>query len=163
MLRYGLLLGLVGFLAGCATAPPDTHDADIQALRDTEAAWVKDAATKDVDKFVAHYTDDASVLLPNAPIITGKDAIRNALKPIMADPNFVLQFSSTKQDVGKGGDLGYTVGSYTMTLTNPKDNKPITDKGKYITIFRKQTDGSWKAVSDMLNSDMPAPAEAPSK
>jgi uncharacterized protein (TIGR02246 family) len=163
MLPYGLLLGLVGFLAGCNTAPPDTRDADIQALKDTEAAWVKDAATKDPDKFAAHYTEDASVLLPNAPIITGKPAITGALKQIMTDPNFSLQFGSTRQDVGKGGDLGYTVGAYTMTLTNPKDHKPVTDKGKYMTIFRKQTDGSWKAVSDMLNSDMAAPVEAPSK
>jgi uncharacterized protein (TIGR02246 family) len=163
MLRFGLLLGLLAFLTGCATAPPDTHDADVQTLKDTEAAWVKDANTKDVEKFVAHYTDDASVLLPNMPIITGKDAIRNALKPILADPNFALQFSSTRQDVAKSGDLGYTVGTYTMTGTNEKDKKPFTDKGKYTTIFKKQADGSWKAVVDMLNSDLPMPGEAPTK
>jgi uncharacterized protein (TIGR02246 family) len=163
MLRYGLLLGLAGLLTSCAPAPPDTHDADIQALKDTEAAWVKDAATKDVDKFVAHYTDDASMLLPNAPIASGKEAIKNALKPLLADPNFSLQFSSTKQDVSKSGDLGYTVGTYTLTVTNEKDKKPLTDKGKYTTVFRKQTDGSWKVVADMVNTDLPTPAEAPTK
>jgi uncharacterized protein (TIGR02246 family) len=163
MLRYGLLLSLLGLLTGCATAPPDTHDADVQALKDTEAAWVKDANTKDPDKFASHYTDDASVLLPNEPIINGKEGIKNALKPILTDPNFALQFSSTRQDVAKSGEVGYTVGTYTMTMTNPKDKQPVTEKGKYLTTFRKQADGSWKATADMLNSDMPMPAEAPSK
>jgi uncharacterized protein (TIGR02246 family) len=163
MLRYGLLLSLLGFLTGCATAPPDTHDADIQALKQIEAAWAKDAATKDVDKFVAYYADDASVLLPNAPIITGKENIKNALKPLLSDPNFSLTFSSTKQDVAKSGDLGYTIGTYNMTMSGGKDKGPITEKGKYTTIFRKQADGSWKAVADMLNSDMAMSAEAPTK
>ena len=54
MLRYGLLVTCVtlsALLTGCANSAPDTHDADVSALKDTEAAWVKDAATKDVDKW----------------------------------------------------------------------------------------------------------------
>src|SRR5690242_17799107 len=99
MLRYGVLVGCVCLLAGCAPTPPastDTHDADLKAVQDAEAAWVKDAATKDLDKFVSHYADDGVVLLPNAPAITGKDNIKAALKPMMADPNFALTFSAMK-------------------------------------------------------------------
>jgi ketosteroid isomerase-like protein len=44
-----------------------------------------------------------------------------------------------------------------MTMSGPKGTKPITDKGKYLTVFKKQADGSWKAVADMINSDTPAP------
>ena len=40
-----------------------------------------------------------------------------------------------------------------MTMTNPKTKKPMTDKGKYLTVYAKQTDGSWKAVADTYNSD----------
>jgi ketosteroid isomerase-like protein len=40
-----------------------------------------------------------------------------------------------------------------MTVTNPKTKKPMTDKGKYLTVYTKQADGSWKAVADTLNSD----------
>ena len=165
MKRNGLLLlcaALATLLSGCATTP-DTHDADVQALKDTEAAWVKDANTKDLAKFAAHYTDDASVLLPNTPVITGKDNIAAALKPMLADPNFALQFAATKVDVAKSGELGYTQGTYSMTMSEPTGQKPATDKGKYLTVFKKQADGSWKAVSDMLNSDLPAPGSAPTK
>ena len=84
MRRYCLLgtcVALSALLMSCASSTPDTHDADVSALKDTEAAWVKDAATKDVEKWVAHYTDDASVLLPETPILTGKDAIRHRRQP----------------------------------------------------------------------------------
>jgi uncharacterized protein (TIGR02246 family) len=148
---------LVALSLACTTAPPDTHDADIKAVKDTEAQWVKDANTKEVEKFAGHYTDDASVLLPGAPVINGKDAIRGALKPMLADPNFSLNFESQKADAAKSGDIVYTVGTYTMTESDPKDpKKTITDKGKYVTVFKKQADGSWKAVADMLNSSLPA-------
>src|SRR4051794_31650664 len=99
MLRYGILVGFVCLLAGCApTAGPETHDADVKAIKDMETAWVAGAATKDLEKFTAFYSDDATVLLPNAPAVSGKDNIRAAMKPMMADPNFALTFSSTKVD-----------------------------------------------------------------
>ena len=166
MKRNGLYLfcaTLAALLAGCAAPQADTHDADVKAIKDTETAWVADAATKDPAKFAAHYTDDASVLLPNEAVINGKDAITAGMKPMMADPNFALQFQPTKVDVAKSGDLGYTQGTYTMTMTDPKTKQPMTDKGKYVTVYKKQADGSWKAVSDILNSDLPLPGSAPAK
>jgi uncharacterized protein (TIGR02246 family) len=164
MKRNGLLLlcaALASLLTGCATTTADTHDADVKAIKDTETAWVADAASKDPAKFAAHYTDDASLLLPNAPVIAGKDGITAAVKPMLADPNFALQFQATKSDVAKSGDIGYTQGTYTMTMSDPKTKQPMTDKGKYVTIFKKQADGTWKAVSDILNSDMPLPGSEP--
>ena len=64
-----------------------------------------------------------------------------------------MTFQFTKVMASKGGDMVYTQGTYTMTMTNPKTKKPMTDKGKYLTVYTKQTDGSWKAVADTYNSD----------
>src|SRR5450432_1986973 len=100
----------------------------------------------DLEKFVAHCTDDASVLIPETPILTGKEAIRGALKPMRADPNFAVTFGATRVDVAKSGDLPYTQGPYSMTTSNPKTKAPVTQKGKYLTVYRKQADGTWKAV-----------------
>ena len=50
----------------------------------------------------------------------------------------------------------YSQGTYTMTVSNQKTKKPMTDKGKFLTVYMKQADGSWKAVSDTFNSDSPA-------
>jgi uncharacterized protein (TIGR02246 family) len=144
-------------MTACSTAPPaappDTRAADEQAVKDVEVAWSKDAATKDPDKFASYYSDDAVGLFPGAPTLSGKQAIRAALAPMMADPNFAMSFQGTRAEASKGGDLVYTVGAYTMTMTNPKTKKPSTDKGKYMTVFKKQADGSWKAVADTFNSD----------
>jgi len=154
-------IGVFALAAACTSTVPDTRDADIKAVKDAEAAWVKDIATKDVDKFASYYSDDASLLMPNAPTINGRENIRAALKPMLADPNFALTFQSTRAEASKGGDFVYTVGTYSMTLSRPSDKKAVTDKGKYLTVFKKQRDGSWKAVADMISSDMPAPSEHP--
>jgi uncharacterized protein (TIGR02246 family) len=138
------------------TKAPDTREADLKAIKDVETAWVKTAATKDVDAFVTYYADDASVLMPNAPLFTGKPAIKESLKPLMTDPNFSLTFMATKVDVSKSGDMGYTQGPYKMSFSDQRGNK-FEDEGKYLTVFRKQADGTWKSVEDTFMSDLPLP------
>jgi ketosteroid isomerase-like protein len=51
------------------------------------------------------------------------------------------------------------VGTYQQTLNDAK-GKPVTDRGKYLTVWKKQPDGKWKAVADMGISDLPAPGAA---
>jgi uncharacterized protein (TIGR02246 family) len=155
---------------GCSTAPtpaaapaaapvaapaaaPDTRAADVQAIKDVEAAWVKDAATKDAAKWASYFTDDGAGLYPGAPTVIGKEALKAAMTPMLADPNFALTFASTHAEASKGGDMVYSYGTYSMTMTNPKTKKPMTDKGKYLTVYTKQADGSWKVVADTFNSD----------
>jgi len=150
-------LALIALSAGCSNPPPapppDTRAADLQAVKDVEAAWVKDMATKDADKFASFLADDASGLYPGAGILNGKAAIKAAFAPYFADPNFSLTWESTRAMASKGGDMVYSQGTYTMTMTNPKTKKPMTDKGKYLTVYTKQADGSWKVVADTFNSD----------
>lgn len=148
---------LAVFAVACITPPrPDTRDADVAAVRDAEIAWSKDAASKDADKFVAYYADDVSLLLPNMPAINGKEPARAQFKAMFGDPNFSLKFQTVRAEASTGGDFVFTQGTYTSTRSDPKDaKKTISDKGKYLTVWRKQADGSWKAVADMINSDLP--------
>jgi uncharacterized protein (TIGR02246 family) len=152
-------LALAALSAGCSNPPPapppDTRAADLQAVKDVEAAWIKDAATKDADKWASYFAEDGCGLYPGAEILNGKAAIKAAFAPYFADPNFSLTFESTRAMASKGGDMVYSQGTYTMTVTNPKTKKPMTDKGKFLTVYTKQTDGSWKAVADTYNSDSP--------
>ena len=153
-----LCLALAVLTIGCSNAPappPDTRAADVQAVKDVEAAWVKDTAAKDADKWASYFAEDGSGLYPGAGILNGKEAIKAAFAPYFADPNFSLTWESTRAMASKGGDMVYSQGTYTMTVTNPKTKKPITDKGKYLTIYTKQADGSWKVVADTYNSDSP--------
>src|SRR5215470_2442935 len=145
MLRLCLFMccaGLAAFMTGCSSSAslPDTRDADVQAVKAVEMAWAKDVAAKDAATFAKYYADDATVLIPNSPAIHGRADIEKALKPMLADPNFALTFASSTVEASKGGDLVYTQGAYTMTTSDAK-GKPMTDKGKYLTIFKKQADG----------------------
>jgi ketosteroid isomerase-like protein len=60
--------------------------------------------------------------------------------------------------VSSAGDLGYTTGSYEVTVNDAKGN-PVTSRGKVVVVWKKQPDGSWKAVLDIWNSDGSAASE----
>ena len=142
-------------LNACQQRPPNTHDADVKAISDSEAQWNADYLAKDLDKIASHYADAAILMVPGTPASKGKDAIRNDLKQMISDPAMALSFHASTIDVAKSGDLGYTQGSYTLTVTDPATHKVIKDHGSYVTTYRKQPDGSWKAVADIATSDVP--------
>jgi uncharacterized protein (TIGR02246 family) len=148
MTIFCLALGL----AACKA--PDTTEADKKAIRDMEAAWAKADAAKDVDAFVAFYADDAQLLLPNAPLFTGKAQIKDAVKPLMEDSNYAMALTPLRLEVSK--DLAYTEGSYKMTFSDVRGNK-FEDEGKYLTVYHRQADGKWKAVEDTVMSVLPLP------
>ena len=151
---------LAMMFTGCKETP-DTHDADVKAIQDTEAQWVKDFAAKDADKIVSHYADDATLMAPGEPATSGIDPIRAMVKGMTADPALSLQFQASKVIVAKSGDIGFTQGSYTMTMTDPQTKKVVNDHGSYVTTYRKQPDGTWKAEVDIVTSDVPPPAPPP--
>jgi len=157
--------GLLALFTSCTAPPPqqaDTHDADVKAIKDTEVQWNKDFEAKDVDKLVAHYTDDAVLMNPGSPSVSGKDAIRAALKGMVSDPALTLKFEASRIDTSKSGEFGFTQGAYSMTMTDPGTKKVINDKGSYVTVYKKQADGSWRAVDDIATSEVlgaPPPAK----
>ncbi len=133
-----------------------------QALRDLDIQWSKDAGAKDVDKTVSYYAESAVVMPPNAPSATTKEAIRSAWKEMLTTPGAAISWKATRVEVAKSGDLAYVSGTYEETMTDAT-GKPVKDHGKYVEIFKKQTDGTWKVVADIWNSDLPASASAPSE
>jgi uncharacterized protein (TIGR02246 family) len=159
-LLFVLLLLLFTFACQTQTsADTDTRAADEATLRKLDDDWSKAAAAKDVEKTASFYSDDALVMPPNSPVLKGKDAAREMWKSMFAVPGFGGGWKATTVEVAKSGDLGYTTGPYEITETDA-NGKPMTDKGKYLAVWKKQADGSWKCVADMFNTDLP-PASAP--
>jgi uncharacterized protein (TIGR02246 family) len=162
---HGFKLALCGCLAlvliasACNQAPPDTRAADEAAIREADAQWSKTAGAKDVDGTVAYYTDDATVLPPNAPMVTGRRAIRAVWSQLLG-PGTSIAWQADKVEVARSGDLSYILGTYQLTTNDPQGN-PVNDKGKFVEVWKKQADGKWKVVADIFNSDLPvaAPAE----
>jgi ketosteroid isomerase-like protein len=131
-----------------------------QLLRDLDAQWAKTAAAKDVEQTIAFYSDDAIVFPPNATSAATKEAIRNGWKEMFASPGFVISWQPTRVQVGKAGEMAWVSGTYELTM-NEASGKPTNDRGKYLEVWEKQTDGNWKCAADMWNSDLAASAPAP--
>ena len=132
-----------------------SHEADIEALRDVEIAEEQAWISKDIEKALGFFANDAILMFPNMPAIVGKDNIRAYIKASFADPAFTVQYKIIGVDVAQSGDLGYTQGTLTSATTDPKKGKVVTDRGKWLTVRRKQADGSWKIVRDTWSSDLP--------
>lgn len=156
-----ILLLLLTLSTACQTQhTTDTRAADENTLRNLDAEWSKAAGAKDINKTVSYYSDDALVMPPNTPVLEGKEAARAMWSGMFRVPGFGGGWKATRVEVARSGDLGYVTGSYELSETDPS-GKPMTDKGKYLEIWKKQADGSWKCVLDMFNSDLPsmAPSE----
>jgi uncharacterized protein (TIGR02246 family) len=137
--------------------PPDTRPADIAAIKTDDVNWEKDFAAHDLDKFVSHYTDDATAMGTGFPILKGKDAIRDGLKGLVTDPNTSMTFGADSIDVARSGDVGYARGRYELTMTDPKTKKVTVEHGAYVTVYKKQANGAWKAAEDIITSVAAAP------
>jgi ketosteroid isomerase-like protein/quercetin dioxygenase-like cupin family protein len=145
------LLGVVVVTAGCA--PSANVEQERAALMARDKEWSQTA--KDPDKMASFFATDGSVYATGMPVVTGTSAIRQTLGQMLSTPGFDLQWAAAKADVGTGGDVGYTTGTYQMTSAGG------TEKGKYVTVWKKQ-DGQWKVAEDIFNADAsPAPAPGP--
>jgi uncharacterized protein (TIGR02246 family) len=157
MKRFATLCAIstMAFTMTACNQTTASHDADVKAVQDNEAQWNQDWAAKDNDKIVAHYSDDAILMVSGMPSSSGKEAISAALKQMTSDPALSLKFHASKVEVAKSGDVAYTQGTYTLTLTDPQTKQLINDHGSYVTTYRKQPDGTWKAVADIATSEVP--------
>jgi ketosteroid isomerase-like protein len=119
-----------------------------------DAAWMKVYSAKDLEKSVAFFDNEGSMLPSNAPIATGKDALRKLIGSSFATPDYTLSWQANKVGVARSGELGYTSGTYDFNIKDAS-GKTISDKGKYLTVWKKEADGAWKVMLDTFNSDLP--------
>jgi uncharacterized protein (TIGR02246 family) len=125
-------------------AMQEQDEADIRAI---DVAWARAVASKDADQTTSVYAENGTLLAPGAPIASGKEAIRKTWAGLMGSPGFALSFAPTKIEISKSGDSAYEIGDYQLTMKG-KDGKPQTVKAKYVVVWGKQADGSWKALVD---------------
>lgn len=152
-------VGLSGLLLGCRSqAPPDTRATDEQAIRQaSDVDWLNAARAKDVERVLSFYAADAAVLPPNTPMVSGKKAIRATWSKFVGTPGFAINWQTSRVEIARAGDLAYQLATFEVSVTDPR-GKPVTDRGKYIAVWKKQPDATWKVVADIWNSDLPAPA-----
>jgi len=99
------------------------------------------------------YTDDARLLPPNSDMIQGREGIETFWSGgfQMGIKEVVL----TTRDVLGMGDMACEIGEYDLTI-QPEEQEAINDHRKYLVIWKKGTDGTWKLHVDIWNTSLPA-------
>jgi uncharacterized protein (TIGR02246 family) len=154
---------------GCQTAPAPGQKmdvaADIKAINALNDKLVAAMNSRDAAALAACYADDAVMMDPDQAAVEGKPAIQAAYeargKEMPKDTVTALQ-GINPLETQVAGDWAYQRGNYTVTIT-PKSGKPMEMSYKYLTVYKRQPDGSWKMYRDISNSNNPPPAVASKK
>jgi ketosteroid isomerase-like protein len=120
-----------------------------------DEAWAQAAAAKDLEKTLSFWAEDASVIPPGQAAVVGKEAIRRYVSEGFALPGFSIRWKTSAFVVSASGDMAYGVGTNEMTVNDPQ-GRPMTQRGRGITVWRKDGKAGWKCVVDIWSPEPPA-------
>lgn len=146
------LLGLVDFVRQPLVAATTAGEEGILLERDREFDRV--TAQKGLEGFLSFIAEDAAFFPANAQIALGKEGARVVWSDALTTPGLSIRWKPLKADLAQSGELGYTYGTFESRGPGA-DGKTVTRYGKYVTIWKKQLDGTWKVVVDI---GTPSPA-----
>ena len=138
-------------------APNPLTDATVKPgkilLYDLEARFAKDVLERGGAGFADWFADDGVALGNGAAPLVGKVAIARGAN--WSPKDYELTWTPTDAMMGPSGDMGYTWGHYEGRSKDANGN-PVLTSGRYITMWRKQPDGTWKVVLDAGANEPPA-------
>jgi ketosteroid isomerase-like protein len=114
------------------------------AMLTADRAFNDAVASRDLPRFLSLVAEDASFEAAGG---RGRDAVAKAWAPLFQDGGPLLTWEPTKAEVLVGGDVGFTQGAW---VRRGKDaaGTVVTTRGTYLTVWRKQMDGAWRAIFD---------------
>jgi ketosteroid isomerase-like protein len=122
------------------------------AIAEARAAFVAAVKRGDAREAARVYAKDARLLAPSAELIEGRKAIeafwRAGIEAGVAD----VDLDALELDRQDG--LAYEIGRYALRL-RPAEGGTVVDRGKYLLVHERQSDGSWRWAVEMFNPDMP--------
>ena len=92
-------------------------------------------------------------MMPNEEAWRGRDGIDRGFSGFLSQMSF-KDGTATLTDVMVAGELAVETGTFAWTLQS-KSGQEVKDRGKYLTVWKRQTDGTWKIVRDINNTDLP--------
>ena len=140
-------------IVGCAAPQQDTTDEARAGIETTNAQFMEAFSQSDVAGVAACYTEDAQLMPPNGEIVSGREALQEAMQEFINAGVKEIRLETT--EVEGHGDTAHEVGTATIT---GEDGQTI-DEAKYIVIWKK-VDDTWKLHRDIFNSNNPPPAPA---
>jgi uncharacterized protein (TIGR02246 family) len=162
--RWGRMLPLV-VIAACNTAPTETTRAadapvSLSASATADPAHVRQAIDQNNARLIAAFVagdaagaaalfdDDAVLMLPGVPQLTGRAAIEQALDAFFGGVKY-HSIVANVQEVQYFGDYALEMG--TSVFTYEAGGRTIVDQGKYVVGWKRQPGGEWKIHRDVSN------------
>jgi ketosteroid isomerase-like protein len=125
-------------------------------LLDLEARFARDVAAGGGKAFASWFADDAVSLSNGRPAMLGRGAIAASAN---WDPKtYQLTWTPTAAQMGPSNDMGFTWGHY-EGHTKDRNGEPVTVTGRYITVWKKLPNGTWKVALDASATEPPAAAD----
>jgi|SRR5450755_2567131 uncharacterized protein (TIGR02246 family) len=132
---------------GCTQQKTDAKSEGEKVMQ-TSREWSQTAATGDLEKTLGYWADDAVVMLAGQPTLTGKKEIRKMVEESFKTPGFKISWEPQSAEVSESGDMAYLIEKESISM-NDSSGKAFTLYSKGVTVWRKQSDGSWKNVADI--------------
>jgi uncharacterized protein (TIGR02246 family) len=120
--------------------------ADLTTVDGLKAELVRAFEQGDAALAASLYEPGARLLPPGAAVITGEDAVREFFEKRFAAGSDGGVLETVRLD--DYGDVAVEEGRY-----GRRAGEQLLDSGKYLAVFRRQTDGTWRWATDMWNSD----------
>jgi ketosteroid isomerase-like protein len=136
---------------GCRAAP---SEADVQALNKLQSEVDSAIIAGETDRYLALLTEDAVLMPPNGPPVSGREAIGSWNRAISRQFR-IQEYRSVDDEVVVAGDWAFRRASIDWTVAPVAGGQPVRDSGKYIIIYRRQKDRSWRVARDMWSSNSP--------
>jgi len=162
------LVFLLCFTFGCqqgeevAEEPTVDVEADVEAIKGMVDEWMALYNAGDFERLVSfYYAEDAVTMPPNQPIREGREAILADYKKEREKYDQHCD-SSIAKDVRVSGDMAMVRGNDTGTYTPKGGGEQTKFDLKWVGIFERQSDGTWKCICEIGNSNLPRP-ESPEK
>jgi ketosteroid isomerase-like protein len=133
--------------AGTLLTDP-TDSPGLHFLYDLEAKFAHETAEGGGKAFASWFASDAVSLANGKPPVQGHDAI--AAQATWSATDYQLTWAPDGGLMGPNGDMGYTWGHYSGRAKDAQ-GAPIVTTGRYITVWKRQPNGSWKVVMDASN------------
>ena len=122
------------------------------AIETTNREFMEAVKRGDPASAAALYTEDATLLPPNSEPIRGRQAIQAFLASLVKMGTRELKLETV--DVEYLHDVAYEVGAYELKM-EPEGGQAVTDRGKYVVVWKRESVGPWKLAVDIWNTSAP--------
>ena len=120
-------------------------------LLERDAEWASAASSgQDVDRILSYWTEDAQVFAPGLPVFRGRVALRGYVEGALAIPSFQITWTTSEASLSPDGKLGYLLSTNAVTMPG-QDGRPVTTRGRAVTVWRRDSDGEWRCAIDIWN------------